>query len=129
MSAESLFIGQLSKQSGLSRDTLRFYEREGILRSTRLPNNYRVYRGKDIDRLRFVESARAAGFSLREIQSLLHLAASGRGRCSDYEPVARRKLHDIEARIKALEDCRQVLEQSLVCCGSREDTLCSNMPR
>lgn len=129
MSAESLFIGQLSERSGLSRDTLRFYEKEGILKASRLSNNYRVYQGKDIDRLRFVESARGAGFSLREIQSLLRLSASGRGRCTDYEPVAKKKLRDIDARIKALEACRALLKKSLACCGSREDALCSNMPQ
>lgn len=128
MSAESLFIGQLSRKSGLSRDTLRFYEKEGILKSNRLSNNYRVYQGKDLDRLRFVESARQAGFSLREIQKLLKLSASGRGRCADYEPVAKKKLRDIETRIKALEECRAVLQKSLTCCGSREDALCNNMP-
>lgn len=129
MSVESLFIGQLSERSGLSRDTLRFYEKEGILKSSRQSNNYRIYQDKDIDRLRFVESARSAGFSLREIQALLKLAASGRGRCADYEPVAKKKLRDIETRIKALQECRALLKKSLSCCGSREDALCSNMPQ
>jgi DNA-binding transcriptional MerR regulator len=126
MSAEDLFIGQLSSRSGLSRDTLRFYEKEGLLKAKRLDNNYRVYQSSDVDRLKFVASARAAGFSLREILDILKLAVKSR-KCADYERVARRKLDEIDARIDALRRCRLVLEQTLACCNSADDP-CKNMP-
>ncbi|MBL8019108.1 MAG: MerR family transcriptional regulator [Leptospirales bacterium] len=127
MSAEAqIFIGALASKSGLSRDTLRFYEKEGILRSHRLPNNYRVYDGSDVERLRFVESARASGFSLREVRGILNLIGSGRRSCGDYEELAQKKLADLDSKIAALQECREILNNSLACC-KRDDAQCDSL--
>lgn len=115
-----ILIGQLSTKTGLSRDTLRFYEKEGILKSRRLENNYRVYANDDIERLRFVENARATGFSLREVKGILNLVENGRRSCADYEGLAQKKLEELDRKIELLQQCRSALEKSLACCNRAE---------
>ncbi|MBL8020220.1 MAG: MerR family transcriptional regulator [Leptospirales bacterium] len=122
-----IFIGQLSTRTGLSRDTLRFYEKEGILRSKRLANNYRVYGHDDVDRLRFVENARATGFSLREVKEILDLVGKGRRTCADYEGLAQEKLGELDRKIAMLQQYRSALEKSLACCR-RDGQLCDSLP-
>src|SRR5262245_22111695 len=114
---DALLIGELSKKSGLTRDTLRFYEKEGILQSKRLGNNYRAYGLEELARLRFVENARASGFSLRETRQIMKMVRLGRKSCTDYEQVAHSKLKDLDEKIAALRECREILANSLRCCG------------
>lgn len=120
------FIGELSSKTGLSRDTLRFYEKQGILRAHRLSNNYRTYSINDITRLQFVETARASGFSLRETKQILNLVQMGRKSCSDYETVAHSKLRDLDEKIAALQACRDALAKSLKCC-KRDGAQCASL--
>lgn len=123
-----IFIGQLSSATGLSREALRFYEKEGILNSERLENNYRVYDHKSINRIQFVENAQTAGFSLREVREMLNLVENGHTSCTDYEGIAEKKLKELDTKIAALKKCRVVLAESLSCCkrdAGRCDSLAS----
>jgi MerR family copper efflux transcriptional regulator len=100
--AGCLGIGALAKQAGVRIDTVRYYERRGLLApKSRLPSGYRRYGATEIARLRFIRRAQALGFSLQEIRELLALS-QGRD-VARVKRVAQAKLADVEARIRALQ--------------------------
>jgi MerR family transcriptional regulator, copper efflux regulator len=112
---EALGIGQLAKRGGVGIDTVRYYERNGLLApSSRLPSGYRRYSELELTRLRFIRRAQALGFTLKEIKELLALSAQrdvGRVKRS-----AQAKLVDVEARIAALERMRDGLAKLIAAC-------------
>jgi DNA-binding transcriptional MerR regulator len=111
----SLSIGGLAKQAGVGIDTVRFYERNGLLAPAgRLASGYRRYGAEELKRLRFIRRAKVLGFSLDDIRSLLALSAErdvARVRAS-----AQRKLGDIELRIAELERIRSGLRTLIDAC-------------
>src|SRR3981081_2489203 len=105
---EGLGIGQLAKRGGVGIDTVRYYERNGLLApSTRLASGYRRYGDLELSRLRFIRRAQALGFTLREIKELLALSAQRD--VARVKRSAQAKLVDVEARIAALERVREGL--------------------
>lgn len=105
-----LSIGEASEQTGLSVDTLRYYERLGLLGPVaRNGGGQRRYCADDIARLRFVRRAQAMDFSLDEISQLLDLRASGGDVRADVRTLAETKLEAIEQRIRALSRLREEL--------------------
>jgi MerR family copper efflux transcriptional regulator len=112
---EALGIGQLAKRGGVGIDTVRYYERNGLLApSTRLASGYRRYGELELARLRFIRRAQTLGFTLKEIKDLLALSAQ-----RDVERVkrsAQKKLLDVEARIAALERVRNGLAKLIAAC-------------
>jgi MerR family transcriptional regulator, copper efflux regulator len=112
---EALGIGQLAKQGGVRIDTVRYYERNGLLAPrTRLASGYRRYGELELARLRFIRRAQALGFTLREVKELLAVSADkdvGRVKRS-----AQAKLRDVEARIAALERVRDGLGRLIDAC-------------
>lgn len=120
-------IGQLAEKVGVSTDTVRYYEKEGLIRSHRHTNNYRIYSESDLKKLGFISDAQNSGFTLREIKELLSLIDKGRRDCSDYESVAKQKINEIESKIKVLEEYKNSLKSSLECC-SPETKECKSLP-
>jgi DNA-binding transcriptional MerR regulator len=112
---EALGIGQLAKRGGVGVDTVRYYERNGLLTpQTRLASGYRRYSDIELARLRFIRRAQGLGFTLKEIKQLLALSAQrdvGRVKRS-----AQTKLLDVKARIAALERVRDGLETLISAC-------------
>lgn len=112
---ETLGISQLAKQGGVGIDTVRYYERHGLLTPrSRLPSGYRRYGPVELARLRFIRRAQGLGFTLKEIQQLLALSAQ-----RDVERVkrsAQKKLLDVRARIAALERVRDGLATLIAAC-------------
>jgi DNA-binding transcriptional MerR regulator len=110
-------IGELSSATGLSRDTLRFYEKRGLLQSRRLANGYRDYPQEAVQWLCYLRSAQALGFTLAEIEDGMPLLAAGEGGPDTSAPplreVLRRKLADIDARIAGLITLRAELAREL----------------
>ena len=83
-------IGEVSASSGCHIETIRYYERIGLMTAPdRTASGYRQYRDADIDRLRFITRGRALGFSLEELKSLLRLAEESQLSCSDVDRLAR----------------------------------------
>ncbi|MDT8408933.1 MAG: helix-turn-helix domain-containing protein [Wenzhouxiangellaceae bacterium] len=104
-------IGELARQTGCQVETIRYYEKVGILpRPLRAHNNYRNWRQADCRRLKFVLRCRALGFSLNEVRTLLELIDGGHYNCVDVEAIGHRHLDDVRTRIADL----QQLESSLV---------------
>jgi len=112
---EALGIGQLAKRGGVGIDTVRYYERNGLLAPrTRLASGYRRYSELELARLRFIRRAQALGFTLKEIKELLALSAQrdvGRVKRS-----AQAKLKDVKSRIAALERVRAGLATLIEAC-------------
>lgn len=105
----ALTIGKLASQSGVNIDTVRFYEREGLLpRATRSQGGYRLYAPADVERLRFIRRAKALGFSLEEISELLRLN-SGRGSRASVKKLAERRLADLDRKLAELHAIRDAL--------------------
>jgi DNA-binding transcriptional MerR regulator len=120
---ESMGIGALAKRAGVKIDTVRYYERSGLLAPrARLASGYRRYTDLELARLRFIRRAQMLGFNLKEVRQLLALSAQrdvARVRRS-----AQAKLADVEARISALEKVRAGLTTLIAACpghGRAED--------
>jgi DNA-binding transcriptional MerR regulator len=115
MPMKALGIGQLAKRGGVGIDTVRYYERNGLLAPrTRLASGYRRYGELELARLRFIRRAQGLGFTLKEVKELLALSAQrdvGRVKRS-----AQTKLLDVEARIAALERVRDGLSTLIAAC-------------
>ncbi|ATG75002.1 Zn(2+)-responsive transcriptional regulator [Zobellella denitrificans] len=116
-------IGELARHFGIKADTLRFYEKEGLLApSLRTPAGYRLYSEEDKNRLHFILRCKRVGFSLKDIEELLSLRISScQATCREVKAVADAKLADVEERIAELERFRHSLKQlSDACCGGLE---------
>jgi DNA-binding transcriptional MerR regulator len=115
LSMEGFGIGQLATRGGVGIDTVRYYERNGLLAPrARLASGYRRYGDLELARLRFIRRAQALGFTLRQIKELLALSAQrdvGRVKRS-----AQAKLVDVEERIAALERVREGLAHLITAC-------------
>jgi alkylmercury lyase len=103
--------------AGVNVQTLRYYERRGLLpEPERLESGYRSYGPEAVRIVRFVKRAQRLGFSLEEVESLLQLAAGGPRSCADARQVAAEKLVDLQRRIEALEAMRRSLAQLVATC-------------
>src|SRR5437867_1270317 len=103
-------IGKLSTQSGVSVETIRYYERVGLIaKPERSAGGYRLYRAADRDRLRFVRRARDLGFSLAEVRRLLDLADQRSRSCRRVHDIANQHLAEVRARVSDLRRMERVL--------------------
>ena len=106
-------IGEIADATGLSRDTLRFYEKRGLLRARRSANGYRDYPPEAVDWLRYLRLAQSLGFSLAEIEADLPLLAAPGASAGQLRVALERKLADIDQRIDGLQSLRGELARRL----------------
>lgn len=112
-----LTIGTLAKQSGVNLETVRFYERRGLLpEPPRSASGYRLYPIEAAHRLRFIKRAQELGFSLNEIEELLSLRISPRATSTQIKKRAESKIKDIEAKINTLESMKKTLQKLTRAC-------------
>ena len=112
-----MHIGQLAKQAGVPIDTVRYYERNGLLpEPPRRESGYRDYATSDVERLRFVRRAKGLGFTLAEIRELLSLSAHRDHDMAAMKAAAATKLADVEHRIAELERMRAGLQALVAAC-------------
>lgn len=108
----SLTIGKVAKSAGVGVETVRFYERKGLLEEPpRSDSGYRQYPHDTIIRLRFIKRAKALGFSLKEIQELFALRNDQHATCGDVRTQAEVKLRDIEQKIIDLTRMKDALTE------------------
>ena len=108
----SLTIGKLAKKADVSIDSIRFYERRGLIAEPqRTESNYRVYPLEAADRLRFIKKAQHLGFSLSEIQELLDLSQNPSASKADVKSKTEEKIEDIKSKIQNLNRILKALEQ------------------
>ena len=126
MPAQVLTRGEVARRAGIGIETVRFYERQGLIEPPpRSAAGYRQYPEDTVQRLCFIRRAKELGFSLREIRELLVLQGDPDVTCGDIEERARRKLVDIERRIRDLEKIHQALQELMQgCAGDRESGQC-----
>ena len=114
--SKPLTIGVLARDSGVNLETIRFYERSGLLPAPqRSAAGYRHYQQMDVRRLRFIRRGRELGFSLEEIRSLLDLAAHPESPCASADQMVREHLDAIETRIRDLQNMRAELSKLAGC--------------
>ncbi len=110
-------IGQVAKRAGVNVETIRFYERKGLIKQPpRHAGGYREYPHDAIARIRFIKRAKELGFSLTEISELLLLQADPRATCGDVKQKAEVKISTIHGRIQDLQKMKCSLEQLAAAC-------------
>ena len=115
---ECLTIGQVARGAGVGVETVRFYEREGLIdRPERRPSGYRQYGPDVVRRIRFIQHAKQLGFSLNEVLELLSLRVAPDGTCAAVQTRALSKIQDIDAKIAALGGMRRALLRLSETCG------------
>jgi DNA-binding transcriptional MerR regulator len=111
-------IGKLAGAAHISADTLRYYEREGLLEPAgRTASSYRLYDSDAIARVRFIRHAQACGFTLLEIRELLALRARTSACCADVRTQAIEKKLQLERRIRALKAMSKALDGLIADCA------------
>ncbi len=106
--------GELAEQTGVSSDTLRHYERMGVLpKPRRARNGYREYPIEALDRVKLIRSALAVGFTLTELAGILRVRDAGGVPCHEVRSLAIEKLSDVELRLQNLTAMRNELRQAL----------------
>ncbi|MBT3499378.1 MAG: MerR family DNA-binding protein [Gemmatimonadales bacterium] len=123
MTIEHLTIGQLAASAGVGRETIRYYQRQGLLEGPpRSAAGYRQYPVPVVDRLRFIRRAQELGFTLAEIAELLTLRVDETSACSTVEVKAREKLMTVEQKIADLRGIGDALASLVEKCEAREAT-------
>jgi len=116
-------IGELAQKTGVTVDTVRFYERRGLLmRPSRTRADYRDYSQGAVKRLRFIRDSKKLGFTLGEIRELLRLRVAANIDCEVLMASAERKVTEIDQKIDYLRRMRNVLQQLSRACETRTKT-------
>ncbi len=123
---KSLTIGQLAKRADVGVETVRFYERKGLLEEPdRRPSGYRQYDEGVVRRLEFIRRAKELGFTLKEIKELLSLKIDPSTTCADVKQRAETKIEDIESKIRTLQRMKRALVKvTKSCSGSGPTSEC-----
>lgn len=123
MNRESLTIGQVARLSGVGVETVRFYERKGLVsQPPKKESGYRQYPDDVVKRIKFIKRAKELGFSLREISELLSLRVEPGANCADVRKKAVDKISDVEARIAELQVINKALKELATACKGRGPT-------
>lgn len=112
-----LTIGQVAGQAGVRADTIRYYEKRGLIpKPRRRPSGYRAFAEDTITRIRFIKRAQELGFTLEEIGQLLQLRDSRRAECADVQLIAEHKIELIDEKIADLRAIRGALKHLMAAC-------------
>jgi DNA-binding transcriptional MerR regulator len=110
-----LRIGDVSKQSGVGIEALRFYEKQGLLNhATRTQSGYRLYGTEVLERLEFIKRAQVLGFSLAEIAHIIKEKEAGKSPCFEVREIVRSRLQELDERMKEMRRYRKELAAALV---------------
>ena len=125
--------GEVARQTGVNIQTLRYYERRGLLpEPPRRDSGYRLYDDGAVRLVHFIKRAQSLGFSLKEVESLLELAAGGPESCDAALRVARQRIAELDSRIADLRAMRASLRNLMATCerprDERECPLVRSMP-
>src|ERR1700733_3204621 len=118
MTGEMFSIGELARATGTKVETVRYYERIGLLpMPARTSGNYRRYARPHLERLSFIRRGRDLGFSLEEVRELLRLSDDRSQSCAEVDRIARLHLTEIERKVADLGALRRELKQLIDQCG------------
>jgi len=120
-----LKIGAVAELTGVGAETIRYYEKAGVLsEAERAANGYRLYNDAQVRRLRFIKRCRELGFSLDEVRSLLCLANGEGSACEDVRHLARNHLANVRRNIRDLEAIETVLNALVEDCSKDGSASC-----
>src|SRR5713226_2291903 len=115
-----LRTAQLANEGGVNVETIRYYERRGLLpKPPRTGSGYRVFPQDAVKRLRFIKHAQALGFSLKQIRELLSLQVKPGSSCADVCRTAQAKITDVDDKIRHLQGIRKALVKITATCSGR----------
>jgi Hg(II)-responsive transcriptional regulator len=115
-------IGEVARRAAVNIQTLRYYERRGLLRApARLQSGYRAYDDDAVAVVRFIRHAQELGFTLADIDELLHLAHGGPERCAAVRALATAKIAELDRKIASLAAMRRSLERLVKTCTRPHD--------
>lgn len=115
---KGLTIGRLAKGAGVGVQTIRFYERKGLLvQPPRHGPEYRQYTADHVTRMRFIQKAQGLGFSLKEIKGLMELGSTRHATCADVMKKTDRKLQEVRSKIRDLQRVQRALRELSRACG------------
>lgn len=115
---KALSIGQLGERTGVNVETIRYYEKIGLLpEPDRTAAGYRQYGDAHLLRLNFIRKGRDLGFSIEAIRELLKLSAHPESPCQDADHMAAEHLAEVERKIEELQRLRDALREMVGCCG------------
>lgn len=118
MSAKALTIGDLAKATATKVETVRYYERAGLLPApARTDGNYRAYTADHLGRLSFIRRARDLGFTLEQVRALLGLSDQKERSCEAVDALARAHLAEVDRKISDLKALRRELADVIGQCG------------
>jgi len=117
--SENLTIGKVAKASGVGVETVRFYERKGLINKPKasIRGAFRTYDSSDPSRIRFIKRAQDLGFTLREIKNLLDMNSDPKATCSDIRTKAEAKIAEVESKILDLKRMKTSLKKLASACG------------
>ncbi len=107
-------IGELAMSAGVTSDTIRYYEREGLLPlADRTPSGYRDYGPEAVDDLQFIKKAQALGLKLGDIREVLEISSGGKAPCEHVRATVAGRLAEVEQRLKELRALRSTLRETM----------------
>jgi len=113
-----LTIGKVSRQSGIGVETVRFYEKSGLIdEPPRTESGYRQYPASTVVRIRFIKRAKELGFTLKEIKELLNLRLDPTTTCDDVRLMAEEKQKNVGAKIQSLKGIEKALGELIDACA------------
>ena len=119
----NMTIGQMAAAASVNPQTVRYYERRGLIEPTRRTRaGYREYDARSVDRLRFIKRAQTLGFSLSEIQELLALRVRHETACDAVERATVKKVQLVDAKLRELQSLRRTLRTLITSCRTRKRT-------
>jgi MerR family mercuric resistance operon transcriptional regulator len=124
MTDPAIPIGALSQRTGCNIETIRYYERIGLIPTPARRGRYRSYGAEDVARLGFVRRARELGFTLSEVRALFGLAAGGSAACPEARDLAALHLRQVRGRIADLKRMERVLADAVRACDAGHDPGC-----
>lgn len=123
-------IGVLARKTGCNIETIRYYEKAGIIpHPARSEGGHRLYGTGHLKRLAFVMKARVLGFTLSEVKALLRLVDERDRPCAEVRDVAASHLRDVQAKLANLREMEAVLHEMVVCCDKEKSTECPLIER
>jgi MerR family mercuric resistance operon transcriptional regulator len=123
--ARGVTIGQLAKAAGVNLETVRYYERIGLIaKPARTPGGQRSYSGEDARHLAFVRRARELGFSIDDIRVLLKLASPGKQSCAEVQSIASAHLANVQTKLADLAKLEKILAATVDQCSGDASPAC-----
>jgi MerR family Zn(II)-responsive transcriptional regulator of zntA len=117
-------IGKVAAQAQVSPDSIRFYERQGLIRpASKTVSGYRLYTDEAVRRIAFIKHAQQCGFSLAEVRELLELRGNDRACCEDIYRVAAEKKRELDAKIETLRAMSRALARLTEICSRDQASL------